>query len=153
MVDLIENFPKKRRCIKDRAGTKKVHFSPTSTLLLMESSDTILDVSDAWHSGKEYEEFRRANVEAVREVQRGIRAQDEKQIVLDDRDVTGIENLLTAKLIKKTMGIRMLHRSAILQEQARQHTLGEYDADRLAYLSAHLSTWSVQRSLEIAATK
>ena len=112
----------------------------------------MLDVSNAWYSEEDYNEFRRANTEAVREVQRRLRAQDEDN-GLNILDVTGVESLLTAKLIEKMMDIRTLHRNTILQEQTRQHALGEYDADRLAYLSAHLSTWSVKRSLEIAAFK
>ena len=138
MTDFVEDFH----------SPKKVHFSPSSTLLMMNAS-----AAWHWYSDKEYEEFRRANAEAVREVQMRLRAQDDKTYGLDGQDVTGIENFLTAESIKRMIDIQKFHRKAILQEQARQRRSGEYDADKLAYISANLSMWSVKRSIEIAEAK
>ena len=65
-------------------------------------------------------------------------------------ELTGIENLLTPGLVKRTMALKRGCWNAVLDEQDRQDACGYCDPDRLARAAENYSRWATERALKIA---
>ncbi len=63
--------------------------------------------------------------------------------------VTGLENILTTETFNMAQ-FRHLHCRIVLQEQARQNEVGEYNEGMIALVSERISEWAVKRALKIA---
>lgn len=103
---------------------------------------------------KEQRAMREARLRAIndaREVlffkQSSVGPLDEDELASDT--LTGIENLLTPSMIKKTLRCRERCFSAVFKEQTKQIESGCYDPERIAYASRLRSAWSVKRAEEI----
>mmetsp|Transcript_33258 Transcript_33258/g.59894 ORF Transcript_33258/g.59894 Transcript_33258/m.59894 type:complete len:163 (+) Transcript_33258:123-611(+) len=156
MTDLIVDFPQQRRS-NSFAGSNKivrktVHFSPMNELRSFERNDN-MNTGNIWYSDNEYKAMRIANIQAVQDVRR-IDLSPSSNLVdgaeaLEDCVTTGIENLLTSSITKKSKARRAQCSNAVLDEQERQDSSGEYDSIKLACVSNHYSKWSTRRARAI----
>ena len=69
--------------------------------------------------------------------------------IMDHAVLTGIENILTPKLIKRKRACRARCINAVLDEQERQDLAGIYDADRIAFVSHQCSESAAKRAHKI----
>ena len=135
--DLIVDFPSRSAAAKKRG----VHFSETSSLAVIESSDA----SSKWYSSKDYREFKLGTKHAVHHAHKRLRAGDGDAAIL-----TGIENLLSPEAIRKTKSIRAQYVQAILDEQERQDSSGVYDSDMFAAVAGQFTKGSARRARTLA---
>ena len=76
--------------------------------------------------------------------------EDDAKVVFQGCEFTGIENLLTPSLMKKTMALKRRCWDAVLDEQEKQDASGYCDPDRLARAAENYSRWATERALKIA---
>ena len=62
----------------------------------------------------------------------------------------GLDNFLTEATLHEVISRRNMLFREVLREQRRQMETGAYDADRLATVSEHNSSWSTSRAFIIA---
>lgn len=134
---------------------KRVDFSPMSELCYFEREVNDLDKREIWYTKTELKDFRADNKRAVYEFQlRSIAlsssqqdsARDHTPVLLQELPTTGIENVLTPKLVKKSKLRRVCCWNAVLGEQERQYSYGEYDPVKLAKQSTYYSSCSAERA-------
>ena len=65
---------------------------------------------------------------------------------VSDVVLTGIENILTPNMIKRTKACRAKYIAAVLVEQEAQARAGVFDADRLACVANHFSRSATRRA-------
>ena len=75
--------------------------------------------------------------------------EDDAKVAYQGCELTGMENLLTPGLTKKSMARKRGCWDAVLDEQEKQDASGRYDPDRLARASQEYSRWAARRSLKI----
>lgn len=157
--DLIVDFPRNtrsgRRCrSSDNSNAKrKVRFSPTGQVRYYERPDPLYR-SDMHYAPREYDAFKRENRRDVRDVHRLLDASSSnntnKDVLLPgDCVLTGIENLLTPRLIRRSVATKSGLTGAVLAEQERQYAGGTRDEERMARIARHYSERSVRRSTAI----
>eukprot|EP01083_Nonionella_stella_P230540 814790_1 len=145
MSDLIVDFYNRRRSVSE--GKKAVQFSKMSSMKFVEKIDE-RDANLVWYSQQDYRSFRLEHKQAVIAVhQLSLSSQAPNQFSVDE--LTGIENLLAPKMIKKTRASRAQCMNAVLGEQERQVRSGFYDQDRLAMVSQESSNGASRRAKTI----
>ena len=143
---LIVDFPK-RRCVATNKKTKKsVQFSATSQMVVVDRIDDT-EASSVWYSHQEYKAIREANKQAVINLHQNYESLSSRQDLLDE--LTGIENLVSLKTIKKIQGARISCINAVLEESQKQKTSGDINPDRLASVSEHYSKSASKRAQSI----
>ena len=145
MTELLVDFPSHRP-----TSTKRILFSKTSELKFVKHIGTMADTNKIWYPSKDYKAMR---VELKKSVQGARKALDSfsstNQGLVDGVIFTGVENLVTLEMIKRTQDRRDQHINAVLKEQGKQKSVGIYDADRLAHVSYQYSKSSGARAFEI----
>ena len=71
------------------------------------------------------------------------------RVVFQGCELTGIENLLTPGLVKRTIACKRGCWNAVLDEQDRQDASGCHDPDRIAHAAHEYSIQTARRSLKI----
>ena len=111
-----------------------------------------VDDSEIWYTSEEYDDMKETNRQAVVRVHRKLRTPSSTTL-LEDECLTGIEHLLSVKIIKKTRANRVECSNSVLQEQDRlwYHNVGSMEesddpVDALARVSKHYSRWSTKRA-------
>ena len=137
--DLIVDFPNSRTISK-----KTVQFSLTSSMVIVSRVDE--DANDVWYTSKDYKGMRLATKLAVLRAQKkllSISTSDlesmEDPDEMGDAIVTGIENLLTPNIIRRTKARRNQCIQTVLQEQESQYRRRKFDPESLAHASYHHS--------------
>ena len=120
-----------------------------------------VDASEIWYTSEEYNDMKETNRQAVLRVHRKLRtprlSTDDSSkpttLFLEDECLTGIEHLLSVKIIKKVHACRKECMNAVLQVQGRlwQDNVGSMEesddsVDVLASVSKHYSKWSTKRA-------
>ena len=111
-----------------------------------------------WYCG---EEFRKMRLDTKRAVRRFHKLQQSwKDSAADSNniaegmarcsDLTGIENLLSNNIIRKTKKARVLCWDAVLNEQTRQYEQNLRDPDKVAVAARSHTQWSGRRACTIA---
>ena len=137
-MSLIVDFPSGRI-----SPEKAVQFAPTSALRFYEPGKEV-----STYSAKEYRAMRRARAEAVKDVRR-VLANPGQHAKVDLTDLTGIENMLDQKIMTKVIAAKKEARQAVIDEQARQDRMGEYNPDRIAMVSKRITLRSQERAQKI----
>ena len=149
---------------KDNESKKAsgVCFAKTMHIQFFQVPDDV-DVSEIWYTSEEYNDMKETNRQAVIRIHRKLRiprlSTDDSSkpttLFLEDEFLTGIEHLLSIKIIKKTHANRVERSNAVLQVQERlwQHNVGSMEeeesddsVDVLASVSKHYSRWSTKRA-------
>ena len=164
--DLIVDFPNLSARLpnvieanEDEEAKSSVHFDRTSTVVFFQTPDDI-ERSKMWYTAEDYTEMkqavRRASISARNKLPLSSSCDSVRStpsiILEDDNDdecLTGIEHLLSMKLIKKTYARRMQCLNAVLDEQERQRYWGESNPDVLAQVSQYYSKCSTKRAVII----
>lgn len=113
-----------------------------------------------WYTDKDYKATRKENKRVVQELHQihvslsSISSQAESadnEEVFGGCVMTGIENLLTPRIIKKSHACMTKRRNAVLSEQEheRQNQVGERDPYKLACMSHLHSSRSIKRAHKI----
>ena len=148
MSDLIVAFFPSSRSTSKRT----VQFSTTSQLKFVERTDATTDASTLWYKNKDYREMRVETTKAVLQARlafTSVKSESKEVNEMDEVTLTGIENILTSGIIKKTKACRAHHINAVLEEQKSQACAGVYDAHRLSSVSRHYSKSSAKRARTI----
>ena len=169
--DLIVGFPNLAARLpnvieanEDKEAKASVHFDRTSTVVFFQTPDDI-ERSKMWYTAEDYTEMKqdvtRASISARNTLPLSLSrssscdsVRSTPSIILEDEDnddecLTGIEHLLSVKLIKKTYARRMQCLNAVLDEQERQRYCGESNPDVLAQVSQYYSKCSTKRAVII----
>ena len=164
--DLIVDFPNLAARLpnvieanEDEEAKSSVHFDRTSTVVFFQTPDDI-ERSKMWYTAEDYTEMkqaiRRASISARNKLPLSSSCDSVRStpsIILDedtdDECLTGIEHLLSMKLIKKTYARRMQCLNAVLDEQERQRYWGKSNPDLLAQVSQYYSKCSTKRAVII----
>ena len=151
MSDLIVDFPNRRSPIK-----RMVQFSNMNEIKFVKPIDIGQDViSQLYYSSEDYKAMRVNTKKAVRRANKVLGAlssssdSESEHDINEDLILTGIENILTPAIIKRTRSCRAQYTNAVLDEQERQDSAGLYDADRLACISHQYSKSAVRRAHKI----
>ena len=175
MTHLIVDFPSRRRGSIMRSSNKpenneskkvsgvSVSFAKSMHIQFFQAPDDV-DESEIWYTSEEYKDMKESNRQAVVRVHRKLRtpslstdddgSQSSKATtLLEDECLTGIEHLLSVKIIKKVRACRKECLNAVLQVQDRlwQDNVGSMEesddsVDVLASVSKHYSKWSTKRA-------
>ena len=147
MSGLIVDFPQVSS--RGRIVRKKVRFSSRSKMMYFECHDED-NSRNIWYSDDEYKDMKIANARAVHSVREKLNSMRSlHNSASNECVVTGIEKLLTTKLIMKSKASRRRHLNAVLGEQDRQHLEGECDAIKIALVSLNGSKWSTKTAQKI----
>ena len=127
-----------------------VHFSQMSTVIFFQDD---MDPNKIWYSADAYtkmrEDLKQASIDAQKKLSLSQRNSYGNFESTETMCLTGMEHLLSVKLIKKAYACRMKCLNAVLEEQKRQRYRGEYDPDALTLVSQHHSKWSRKRAFII----
>ena len=154
--DLIVDFPAQARQsgLSSKPKKKMVTFSIMSDIRFYERPDKV-HAKELHYSKDDMTRLKMANRQAVRDVHtrhlslvNGAEV-DARAAFQGCGELTGIENLLTPGLARKTMACRIGCLNAVLDEQARQDASGCCDPNRIARASQKYSRWATRRSLNI----
>jgi len=163
MTNLIVDFPTQQRTVSRKSkrtfeqslaqaapsapsSASAVQFASEVTIRYYEHAiDAGADASDLYYTKEDYKSFKSQHKQDVRQMIKIIESQDNE--AFQKSVITGIENVLSRDLIKKTMARRADCVRAVLNEQDLQHDY--YDADRLAAASMQYSRAAVQKSVKI----
>lgn len=153
MSDLIVNFTQARKVgFKARSG---VRFSPDSTVRFYAKPNKD-DASLLYYTKSDYQGFKKESKLTVQEIHRRYHARCKCPEEQDSDDIfqgcvlTGVENLLTPTIMKKSVARRVGRLQAVLDEQDRQvEEQGYCDPDKLASVSRRYSKASMQRAEKI----
>ena len=153
--DLIVDFPAQARqsAISVKHKKKMVTFSIMSDIRFYERPDKV-HAKELHYSKDDMTRFKMANWQAVRDVHtRHLSLLNDAEVdaraAFQGCELTGIENLLTLGMVRKTMACRNGCWNAVLDEQERQYASGCCDPNRIASASQKYSRWATQRSLNI----
>ena len=153
IVDFPRRWPSKGIETKEEAKPSSVHFSQMSTVVFFQDD---IDPNKIWYSAEAYTKMRENLKQASIDVQKKLSLSQRNSYVnsfestpSETKCLTGIEHLLSVKLIKKAYVCRMKCLNAVLEEQKRQFIRGEYDPDALARVSQQYSNWSSKRAFII----
>ena len=168
--DLIVDFPNLAARLpnvieanEDEEAKASVHFDRTSTVVFFHTPDDI-ERSKMWYTAEDYTEMKqavtRASISARNKLPLSLSrssscdsVRSTPSIILeddnDDECLTGIEHLLSVKLIKKAYARRMQCLNAVLDEQERQRYWGKSNPDLLAQVSQYYSKCSTKRAVII----
>ena len=140
-----------------------VSFAKSMHIQFFQAPDDV-DESEIWYTSEEYKDMKESNRQAVVRVHRKLRtpslstdddgSQSSKATtLLEDECLTGIEHLLSVKIIEKTRANRVECSNSVLQVQDRlwYHNVGSMEEsddpiDALARVSKHYSRWSTKRA-------
>ena len=141
-----------------------VSFAKTIDIQFFQVPDDV-DDREIWYTSEEYDDMEETYRQDVLRVHGKLRTpsgtvtDDSSKPTtrlledLEDECLTGIEHLLSVKIIKKVHACRRAHLNAVLQvqERLRQHNVGSmeesYDTvDALARVSKHYSRFSNKRA-------
>ena len=153
--DLIVDFPAQaRRKVIGSKPKKMVRFSTMSDIQFYERPDKV-HAKELHYSREDIREFETANRQAILDIHmkhlslvNGTTEYD-ANVLFQGCEFTGIENLLTPSLMKKTMAIKRRCWDAVLDEQERQDASGYCDPD-IARAAENYSRWATERALKIA---
>ncbi|KAL3787489.1 hypothetical protein HJC23_001139 [Cyclotella cryptica] len=142
---------------------KRVHFSTTSTLVLLRPrSDR--DRQASWYSKREMEQFRH-NTHLTARVLMGSRSSDDVRHVAysiasgvprsndtlyHKEMVCGLEHLIAPEVLKVLIRRRRMTVARVLEEQDEQWRSGEYDSGRIALASMENSNFTKEWGQRIA---
>ena len=157
MSTLIVDFPAqtRRRATSRSKPTKEkaVHFSNKSDVRLYERPDKVY-ANELHYSRDDISQFKKSNRQAVLDMHvkhlslvNGTEV--DARVVFQGCELTGIENLLTPGLVKRTMACKRGCWNAVLDEQERQDASGCHDPDRIAHAAHEYSRRTARRSLKI----
>ena len=153
--DLIVDFPAQARqsAISAKPKKKVVNFSREYEVRFYECPDKV-DAKELHYSRDDMTRFEMANRQAVqamhtRHLSLVNGAEVDARAAFQGCELTGIENLLTPCLARKTMACKKGCWNAVLDEQEKQDASGCCDADGIARASQKYSRWAAQRSLKI----
>ena len=137
MTHLIVDFPSRRRGSIMRSSNKpknnesrkkasRVCFAKTMHIQFFQVPDDV-DASEIWYTSEEYDDMKETNRQAVVRVHRKLQiprlSTDDSSKpttrLLEDECLTGIEHLLSVKIIKKVHACRKECLNAVLQVQDR----------------------------------
>lgn len=147
MSELIVDFPRRRRNSK----MKRVQFSGITEITFFERLDET-ESSKIWYTPQDYRNMRSQNHEAVLHAHTSMRSfisKDEETQEIDGSIFTGIENLMTPALIRKSRQRRAQCISSVLEAQERQDIDEDHDSLGLACVSKEYSKSAVKRALRI----
>ena len=157
MSTLIVDFPAqtRRRATSRSKPTKKkaVHFSITSDIRFYERPDKV-HAKELCYSREDMSQFKIANRQVVldmhmRHLSLANNTEVDARAVFQGCELTGIENLLTPGLVKRTMALKRGCWDAVLDEQEKQDAAGCHDPDRIAHGTHEYSRRTARRSLQI----
>ena len=156
MADLIVDFPSRARRDASsessrRATSKSVSFSPEMTIQFYRGPTKAED-DKVRYTSDEYRKFKTDTRSAVRSIHRqylALAAETGDADAFKGCDLTGLENLLTPELIRKTAARKWAHMCAVIGEQERQADEASEDADRLALVAGTSSGASRKRAMAI----
>ena len=160
---LIVDFGHRRKSYKGKAVSpspnavkKSVVFDSCSFICIYERPEESYS-SNMSYSKEEIYAMKKANQCSVMEASEALHeassmfTNDSNAAASFDRDtLTGIENLLTPALFKRTRASQVNCVRAVLKEQARQALTGEYDPVKIARKSRTHSIYSKTRALKVA---
>ena len=152
IVDFPRRWPSKGIETKEEAKPSSVHFSQMSTVVFFQDD---IDPNKIWYSADAYTKMREDLKQASIDVQKKLSLSQRnsygnfESTPSETKCLTGMEHLLSVKLIKKAYACRMKCLNAVLEEQKRQRYRGEYDPDALTLVSQHHSKWSRKRAFII----
>ncbi|KAL7466484.1 hypothetical protein ACHAXS_006784 [Conticribra weissflogii] len=157
--ELIVNFPKagRRRTIdqdiEPLPSTPKklgVHFSETSTMAVFEKSSDE-ENQRKWSSSADRKRFRYNQTVDVLRMRAVFESTPYDKIPYEGLcRCVGIENLMSAKLIQRTLEHRANHLNVVLFEQKCQRDMGICDPDRLALIAERHSKKASLRAHKFA---
>ena len=172
MTHLIVDFPSSRRRSIMRSSNKPknneskkssgVSFAKSMHVKFFQAPDDV-DESEIWYTSEEYKDMKESNRQVIIRVHRKLRTSslstDDDGIdykattLLEAECLTGIEHLLSVKIIEKTRANRVECSNSVLQVQDRlwYHNVGSMEEsddpiDALARVSKHYSRWSTKRA-------
>ena len=122
-----------------------VHFSNEYDIRFYERPSKV-NAKELHYSREDISQFKVSNRQAVRAIHMRRLTSDNGA----EGELTGIENLLTPGLVKRTMALKRGCWNAVLDEQDRQDACGYCDPDRLARAAENYSRWATERALKIA---
>ena len=154
--DLIVDFPAQARqsAISSKPKKKMATFSIMSDIRFYERPDKV-HAKELHYSRDDMSQFKVANRQAILDIHMKhlslaeTTTEADAKVVFQGCEFTGIENLLTPGLMKKTMACKRGCWNAVLDEQERQDASGYCDPDRLARAAENYSRWATRRSLKI----
>lgn len=156
MSCLIVEFPERRR-LADKSTpsasprARSVRFSGRSNVVLFERYGES-NASSLWYSEADTNDMKlqrnRHIVETSKRLPCILSVEDgsTSRDVTEELDIFGIENLMTKKLIKRTMANRKRVVDAVLDEQARQNYMNECCPERISEVSQKHTRWSSWRA-------
>ena len=154
MSALIVDFPAQARRSSAVSSKKTmVHFSNEYDIRFYERPDKV-HASELHYSRDDMKQFKLANRQAILDIYKrhlslaNGSTEDDAKVAFQGCELTGMENLLTPGLTKKSMARKRGCWDAVLDEQEKQDTSGRYDPDRLARASQEYSRWATRRALK-----
>mmetsp|Transcript_4288 Transcript_4288/g.8846 ORF Transcript_4288/g.8846 Transcript_4288/m.8846 type:complete len:194 (+) Transcript_4288:106-687(+) len=164
--ELIVGFPKagRRRSMIDGPGfddpptppsptpikNRNVHFSQMSTMAEFEIF-TDEENKQKWTSSEDRKQFRRQQAADVLSMRRVFETTPYNEVPHEVLcHCIGIENLMSPKLIQRTLEHRANHTRIVLFEQRCQREMGEVDPERLASISEKHSSKTKLRARKLA---
>ena len=155
--DLIVDFPAqaRRTVVSSKPKKKMVRFSSEYDIRFYERPDKVL-AKELYYSREDISQFKDANRQAILDIHMkhlslvNGTTEDDANVVFQGCEFTGIENILTPGLMKKTMALKRGCLNAALDEQDRQDASGYCDPDGLALASQEYSRWATGMAQKIA---
>mmetsp|Transcript_11564 Transcript_11564/g.25353 ORF Transcript_11564/g.25353 Transcript_11564/m.25353 type:complete len:158 (-) Transcript_11564:22-495(-) len=131
MSNLIVDFP--NRHAESCSNARAVQFSQTEEIMFFERHAKS-DATNIWYSIPDIEAMKIAQKRNIRDTHKRLSLlslRDDMNFT-EELDFFGIEKLLSPRLIKNRVALRIQHWRLVLAEQARQDDLNEHDPCRLA---------------------
>ena len=156
MSDLIVDFPAQTRCtaVSSKSKKKMVHFSTNISDIRFYDHPEKIHKNELHYSRDDISQFKKSNRQAIQDMH--IRhlslvngTEVDARVVFQGCELTGIENLLTPGLVKRTMALKRGCWDAVLDEQDRQDASECRDPDRIACAAHEYSRRTGRRSLKI----
>lgn len=140
MSDLIVDFP------RERSSPEAVRFDPMVDVQFFER---VRNKNKLWYQDEDYLAMKKARRVSVIEVHRTYL--DHPSGPVDQLEklgacTTGIENMLSPKILRRVQVCKARCLNAVLDEQDRQDKYNEYDPMKIAAASLKHSNWSATRA-------
>ena len=129
---------------------KKVRFSNTSSMILVEDLSLRDDASNLWYTKEETDLFKAWLEHQVHNIRSYLEENsallDEELITVNAAAILGLEKYLRSELTVEYKNRRLLLQRAVLEEHRWQHSVQIPHPARLALISAKNSRWARERA-------
>lgn len=152
-VPILPEPPTARLLLAKKKHKKSLSFDQTIDIQFFQRRDDETK-EGAWYSERDYKAFKAANRRAVFEAHAKFRSTTSSSSVVDaslqesfaDCTLTGLERILTPKVLKKSQACKAGCWRAVLGEQDRQDDEGVQDPIRIALASLRETGWAAKRA-------